>query len=448
MIPDERIMKLNGGGSGTGKYVLYWMQASQRSHWNHALEYAIERANKRSLPVLVYFALTDEFPEANLRHYRFMLEGIKDTASALEKRGIRFLMENTYPPEGVVRMSKDASLVVVDRGYLRVQKRWRKEVSDKVGCPVIQVESDVVVPVEIASPKEEYTAGTFRPKINNVMGRFLTPVQEVEPKNGSPSVEGDFLDPSDVDGIISQMDMDRSVKPSDEIKGGTTEALKRYGEFLDSYLDRYDEERNDPSKGIQSGMSPYLHFGQISPLFLALEASGRGEGSDSFLEELIVRRELSVNFVHYNGNYDSYQALPGWAKDTLGSHSSDPREYLYSLEDLENSRTHDPYWNAAQKEMVTMGKMHNYMRMYWGKKILEWTEDPGEAFKRALYLNNKYSLDGRDPNSYAGVAWCFGKHDRAWRERPVFGKVRYMNANGLKRKFDIERYAEGILRST
>jgi deoxyribodipyrimidine photo-lyase len=194
-----------------------------------------------------------------------------------------------------------------------------------------------------------------------------------------------------------------------------------------------------------SGLSPYLHFGQISPLFVALEVKKSGKkGKEDFLEELIVRRELAVNFVHYNSAYDSFNCLPQWAKATLHAHLEDKREYAYSLKDLENAKTHDPYWNAAQEEMRISGKMHGYMRMYWGKKILEWTRSPEEAFRRALYLNNKYNIDGRDPNGFAGVAWCFGKHDRPWKERQIFGKVRYMSSHGLERKFEIEKYVRKI----
>jgi deoxyribodipyrimidine photo-lyase len=192
-------------------------------------------------------------------------------------------------------------------------------------------------------------------------------------------------------------------------------------------------------------MSPYLHFGQISPLFIALKVKEtRSPGVEAFLEELIVRRELSMNFVFYNEKYDSFEGLPEWAKKALKTHQRDKRQYLYSLEEFENAKTHDPYWNAAQREMVVKGKMHGYMRMYWGKKILEWAKTPEEAFRTALYLNNKYELDGRDPNGFTGVAWCFGKHDRPWGERPIFGNVRYMNDKGLKRKFDADEYVKMI----
>jgi deoxyribodipyrimidine photo-lyase len=263
----------------------------------------------------------------------------------------------------------------------------------------------------------------------------------------SSSIEYDSLNISDPDQVISEMDIDRSVSPVESFRGGMAAAKKRLVEFIDGKMDRYDSLKNDPGEDVLSNLSPYLHFGQISPLYITLEVLKHpGPGSDAFLEELIVRRELSMNFTNYNRNYESFAGLPDWAKRTLTEHAHDPREYLYSLEELEEARTHDPYWNAAQTETVTTGKMHGYMRMYWGKKILEWTASPEEAFSRALYLNNKYELDGRDPNGFAGVAWCFGKHDRSWARRPVFGNVRYMNAEGLKRKFNIEKYANNILR--
>jgi deoxyribodipyrimidine photo-lyase len=212
-------------------------------------------------------------------------------------------------------------------------------------------------------------------------------------------------------------------------------------EFIKKKLDLYPVKRNDPNQDVTSHMSPYLHFGQISPLYIALRViDSNSKGKEAYLEELIVRRELSHNYVFYNNKYDKYVSLPPWAKNTLNFHGRDKREYIYSLKDFEGAKTHDVYWNAAQKEMVLTGKMHGYMRMYWGKKILEWTKSPPEGFKIALYLNNKYELDGRDPNGYAGVAWCFGKHDRAWSERRVFGKIRYMNAAGLKRKFNADKY--------
>ena len=244
--------------------------------------------------------------------------------------------------------------------------------------------------------------------------------------------------------LLTRLKLDASVPPSAIFTGGTAEAQKRLNLFLKTKLDRYPIDRNDPMLDCQSNLSPYLHFGQISPLTIALAVQAiDSPGKDAFLEELIVRRELSHNFVYYNPGYDRYDtALPPWALRTLNFHAKDKREYTYTLQQLETAQTHDPAWNAAQLEMTLTGKMHNYMRMYWGKKILEWTQTPQQGFEWAIYLNNKYELDGRDPNGYAGVAWCFGKHDRAWSERPVFGKIRYMNAAGLSRKFNVQAYIQ------
>ncbi len=442
MIQPERVKPLNRRPVGGGRVVVYWMQASQRARWNQALEYAIQQANEHERPLIVYFGLTDDYPEANDRHYRFMLEGLIETERRLRERGISMVVRHEAPEKGVVRLAKEACLVVVDRGYLRVQTGWREYASRHLECPLIQVESDVVVPVEVASPKEEFTAATFRPKIRGRLEQFLVPVEEGHPHSKSLSMGLDSLDLSRPDDVMSRLKIDHTVGPVDGLKGGTSEAENHLETFVRARLEDYESTRNDPNKDSLSNLSPYLHFGQISALFVALQVLRSGaRGRDAYLEELIVRRELSINYVRYNGRYDDFQGLPAWAKSTLDGHRNDLREYLYSLHELEQSSTHDPYWNAAQTQMRDSGKMHGYMRMYWGKKILEWSRTPEESFRTALYLNNRYELDGRDPNGFAGVAWCFGKHDRPWRERPIFGKVRYMNASGLKRKFDADRYA-------
>ena len=438
MIEDERIEFMNSRDETHGRYVLYWMQASQRVRFNHALEYAAQRANASGLPVVVCFGLTDAFPEANLRHYTFMLEGLREVARDLEARRIRFVPRRGSPEKVVTEMAKDAALVVTDRGYLHIQKQWRRHVARHAPCQVVQVESDVVVPVETASNKEEYAARTIRPKIMKQVDRFLRPLGTTRVRKNSLGMRFDTLDLSHLD-----LDVDRSVGRVSAYIGGASEAKRLLDDFIRSKLDRCDAKRSDPSADFESHMSPYLHFGQISPVEIALRvknARARGAAKDVFLEELIVRRELSVNFVHNNRRYHSYRALPGWARTTLRRHASDKRDYIYSRRQMEEARTHDRYWNAAMHEMRLTGKMHNTMRMYWGKKILEWSPTPEVAFRRTLYLNNKYFLDGRDPNSFTGVAWCFGKHDRPWAERDVFGTVRYMNAKGLERKFDIDVY--------
>ncbi len=445
MIQKERIKPLNQKWIKKGSYVLYWMQASQRAMYNHALEFSILKANELRKPLVVFFGITDHFPEANLRHYAFMLEGLKEVRKGLRDRGIQMVIRHQSPELGALQMAKKASLVVVDRGYLRIQRQWRDYVAKRIEAPLIQVESDVIVPVEEASSKEEYTAATLRPKIYKKLPFFLIPLDEQEPELSSLSMEFSSFEIEDVEEALSKLQIDRSVKKVTSFRGGIKEALKYFEIFLNEKLDDYGELRNDPTRDGLSHMSPYLHFGQISPLYIALKVKQTDSpGKEAFLEELIVRRELSMNFVFYDEQYDLFEGLPMWAKRTLKVHQKDKRPYLYTLEKLERGETHDPYWNAAQREMVLTGKMHGYMRMYWGKKILEWVKKPEEAYRIALYLNNKYELDGRDPNGFAGVAWCFGKHDRPWAERAIFGTVRCMNDRGLKRKFDADDYVEKI----
>ena len=445
MIQKERIKSLNKEEVKRGVYVLYWMQASQRTEYNHALEYAIIKGNELKQPVIVFFGITDTFPEANERHYTFMLEGIKEVKQSLAKRGIQMVILHQSPEQGAVQLSKKASLVVVDRGYLRIQKKWRNDVANKIHCPLIQVESDVVVPVEEVSNKEEYAAVTIRSKIYKKLSHFLVPFKQSDPAVESLSLDFDSFDIKDIGKALSKLHIDRSVKEVNSFQGGTKEALKHLEVFLEGKLDRFSELRNEPALDYLSHMSPYLHFGQISPLFIALQVKQtKSPGVEAFLEELIIRRELSMNFVFYNEKYDSYEAIPEWARKSLRSHQKDKRQYLYRLKELEQAKTHDPYWNAAQREMLIKGKMHGYMRMYWGKKILEWNKTPEEAYRMALYLNNKYELDGRDPNGFTGVAWCFGKHDRPWGERPIFGNVRYMNDRGLERKFNVGDYVKMV----
>jgi deoxyribodipyrimidine photo-lyase len=448
MIQPERIQALNDRPVQRGKYVLYWMQASQRAAWNHALEFAVQQANERHESLLVLFGITNRFPEANTRHYTFMLEGLREVRDALMKRGIQFVVKLESPELAAIKLAREASLVVTDRGYLRIQRQWRRHVSEKVSCLVLQVESDVVVPVEVASEKEAYSAGILRPKIERHLSRYLVPLKEMPIKRDSLGLKFQSVNLDNVKGIVTRLKIDGTVTPVDSFRGGTSQAKRHLEAFIAKKLKDYAERRSDPSLNLGSHMSPYLHFGQISPLYIALKVrQARGQSKkakDAYLEELVVRRELSMNFVHNNDDYDTFAALPEWAKHTLKAHQKDPREYVYNLEEWETAQTHDPYWNAAQQEVLATGKMHNYMRMYWGKKILEWSKTPEEGYRIALYLNNNYELDGRDPNGFAGVAWCFGKHDRAWKERPVFGKVRYMNAAGLRRKFDIETYVRRI----
>ena len=450
-IQAERITMLNTKGIRKGKWVLYWMQQSQRAHDNPALEYAICEANRLDLPVLVLFVLTDDYPEANGRHYRFMLEGMADTRRLLAKRRIGLITRKGVVETVVSHFSKKAALLVCDVGYMRHQRLWRKRLARSVSCRSVAVEGDAVVPVAVTSDKREYAARTIRSKIQRQIKKYLLSSSHHRPKHASLKTGLESLDLDNLDAIMRGLDIDMSVPTvSAFFKGGPTESKRILHRFIEKHLSNYEKNRNQPQTEDVSRMSPYLHFGQISPVRLALEieSSGTGSAEDraAYLEELVVRRELAINFVYYTDDYDRYACLPEWARKTLAAHETDRRSNLYDRQDLENSRTHDPYWNAAMSEMRATGFMHNYMRMYWGKKILQWSPSPQSAYETALYLNNRYFLDGRDPNSYAGIGWIFGLHDRAWFQREIFGKVRYMAASGLERKCDIRAYVEKVRR--
>ena len=450
VIHPTRVQLLNRRPERKGRYVLYWMQAAHRVRFNHALDYATLRANERRMPLLVFFGLTDRFPRAMLRHYVFMLQGLAEVSAELADRGIQMLVLSGDPPAGVIALGQAASMVVVDKGYLRIQRTWYRAAAERLDCPLVQVETDVVIPLQVASEKEEYAARTLRPKIERQLDAYLQPLPQVSPN--IPSLGMDVgtpsLDLSAWQSLLDRLSVDYSVPPVSGFVGGAAEAQRRLKTFLEQDLARY-ELHNDPALNCQSQMSPYLHFGQISPLEIALRVrQAGGPGVGAYLEQLIVRRELARNLIWYNPAYDSFDGLPAWAQRTLQEHAQDVREYLYPLDDLEAGATHDAYWNAAQHELVRTGKMHGYMRMYWGKKLLEWSRTPREAYQIAVSLNDKYSLDGRDPNGYAGVAWCFGKHDRPWKERPVFGSIRYMSAAGLERKFDIQAYVRRVEEGT
>ncbi len=427
-----------------GAHILYWMQQAQRADSNHALEYAIEVGNARGLPVLVGFALT-AFPDANRRHYQFMLEGLRETSRRLADRGIGLCVRMGAPEEVVPKLARNAALVVGDVGWLRIQRQWREAVARKLACPLVLVETDAIVPVTVASDHAEFAARTLRPKIHRNLADYLKPVKPLKPAHASLQLVTSSLSLEDPAALCRKLGVEESVPVAEGPPGGATTAERRLDQFVRHRLADYADEANDPARDGCSRLSPHLHFGQISPLAVALRVEDSGApraAIDAYLEQLIVRRELSLNAVWFRPNYDRTESLPAWARQTLSEHRKDKREFLYSRSEWEAGATHDPCWNAAQAEMVRTGQMHNYMRMYWGKKILEWSRTPEEAFETALYLNNKYELDGRDPNGFVGVAWCFGLHDRPWTERPVFGKIRYMNANGLRRKFDIPSYIE------
>lgn len=449
MIDGERITPLNSRAPVKGGYVLYWMQQAQRFDFNHALQYAVQEADRHDLGVVVAFCLVDDYPGANLRHYAFMMEGLRETVPRFREAGMQCLIVRGRPEDVIPLLSRDACLVVVDRGYLRHQVLWRTRVAARIECPLVQVESDIVVPVETASPKAEYAARTIRLKIHRHRERFLRPLETRVPRRSSLGCVPAGIEELPGERSPEALNVDRTAAPVGAFfTGGPTRGRVLFQAFLRDKLGSYVQHHNQPQTDDCSCMSMYLHFGQVSPLDLALQAleldDDLPEDVDAFLEELIVRRELAINFVRYTGEYDSFSCLPAWARKTLERHGADRRPQVYSTEELDGASTHDTYWNAAMTEMKVTGFMHNYMRMYWGKKILEWRRTPQEAWATLLELNNRYFLDGRDPSSYAGAGWVFGLHDRPWGERGIYGTVRTMTASGLERKCDIRAYVEKV----
>jgi deoxyribodipyrimidine photo-lyase len=334
---------------------------------------------------------------------------------------------------------------VTDFDPLRVKREWKMKVADTIDIPLYEVDAHNIIPCWVASSKQEYGAYTLRPKIKKLLPFYL----DEFPKLRSHPV--DWRGPATKipwDRLASTLRIDTTVPEITWLEPGEQAAHQFLARFAAGGLTHYVNDRNDPTLSAQSNLSPYLHFGQLSAQRAALSITGAsvpGDIKDAMLEELIVRRELADNFCQYNPSYDTVDAFPDWAKKTLNAHRRDRREFIYSREVLEKGETHDPLWNAAQHEMVRRGKMHGYLRMYWGKKILEWTRSPEEALQFALYLNDRYELDGRDPNGYAGIAWSIGGvHDRAWGERPVFGKIRYMSYNGCRSKFNVDKYRAGV----
>jgi deoxyribodipyrimidine photo-lyase len=426
--------------------IVYWMSRDQRVHDNWVLVFAQEMALERKVPLIVVFCLLPEFLGATIRQYGFMLKGLKEVEERLRENRIPFYVLTGQPGIEIPAFIERCSAVelVTDFDPLRIKLNWKAEIAEKTDITFYEVDTHNIVPCWIASPKQEYAAYTIRPKIKRLLPEFLEDFPDIQKHR----YHWEETSETDWDGIARTLRVDLSVPEVDWLRPGQNAALERLREFIEEDLERYPGDRNDPNKDAVSNLSPYLHFGHISSQRIALEVSKSSvsqESKDAFLEELIIRKELSDNFCFYNEHYDSFSGFPDWAKKTLDDHRRDAREYIYSQEELESSRTHDDLWNAAQMEMVKTGKMHGYMRMYWAKKILEWTETPEDALKIAIYLNDKYELDGRDPNGYVGIAWSIGGvHDRAWKERPIFGKVRYMSYNGCKSKFDVEGYISRV----
>ncbi len=434
MMNLKRIRILKEGVKKQGP-VIYWMSRDQRVQDNWALIYAQEIALSKKEPLVVVFCVVNEFLDAKQSSFDFMLSGLYLLREKLNRLNIDFMLLSGRPETEIFEFIKkiDASCIVTDFDPLKIKKQWKINLSKKINIPLIEVDAHNIVPCWVASEHQEYSAYTFRIKLNKLLPDFLESYPIVR-RHPFKTRYSRFVRESEK--IVSKND-----------KAGEVQAFKRMHLFIKNKLDRYALDRNDPSLNGQSGLSVYLHFGQISAQRVALEVSVQNYSAvskNAYLEELIIRKELADNFCFYNSNYDNFHCLPEWAYNSLSLHKKDKRDYIYNLKALESAKTHDLYWNTAQLQMMSTGKMHGYMRMYWGKKIIEWTKSPKQAFDILVYLNNKYELDGRDPNGYAGIAWCFGMHDRPWATRRVFGSVRYMNAKGLERKFNMRQYVAMI----
>ena len=451
----ERVQYLNDRKPrASARYVLYWSQMNRRADSNHALAYAADVANRCRLPLLVYEAITCSYPYANDRFHTFMLEAVPETARRLRSKGIGYVFylrrRNSDPNDRLYLLAQHAAAVVTDDYPTFIARRHNASVPPKLDIPYCVVDSSCVVPMSLLE-KREYAAYTIRPKIHRLLPQYLKAAPEARVDRPFQEPLPDFhveVTSESIPGLVSSCEIDHTVSPSISFCGGRLIAERHLEEFLHQKLRRYAKERNEPSAHATSDISPYLHFGQINALEVALAARDYAAEhkliADEFLEELIVRRELAFNFARHVDNPESLEVLPDWVRQTMAKHDRDPREYVYSREQFEQAHTHDPLWNATQKEMLLRGKVHGYYRMYWGKKIIEWSPTHEEALRTMIYLHDRYALDGRDQNTYTNILWCFGLHDRPWGERPIFGMLRYMGYDGMRRKTNVEAYLREI----
>lgn len=445
----RRGRELRFGKPGRGP-VVYWMSRDQRVTDNWALLFAQQEAIIHKRKLLVVCCCPPDFEGTTHQQLHFMIEGLGSVAVDLQKHGIGWIFSQELPdrffPDFVQEV--DAHSLVSDFTPLRPHKMWKKNIMQHLDVPFYEVDSHNVIPAWVVSDKKEYAAYTLRPKIKRLLGEYLTDIPAVSPHpfpcTGQLFEGYELWKMPDFTGFHGPAAL--------SFPSGPDKALAAAREFIDHKFQNYAAARNDPCQDGQSGLSPYLHFGQLSAQRLArmVLAAGRPEDvTEPFLEELIVRRELSDNFCLYEERYDEVEGFSQWAQKTLRKHWHDPREYTYSFAQLEAGETHEELWNCCQRDLVYSGKLHGFLRMYWAKKILEWSPDPETALSSAILLNDKYSLDGHDPNGYTGVAWSIGGvHDRAWGERPVFGKIRYMNEAGCRRKFNVDAYIANVLELT
>ncbi len=452
-LQKRRVILRHGEPRPQARYVLYWMQIHRRAYQNHALNFAIAQANQLNLPLVVYEGLRPDYDQANDRLHQFIIEGALANHKDFAKRGIRYcfyLMADAKKGNrrAVAQLAQEAAMLVTDDFPTFVVPSHNRAIVKQVDCPVYAIDANGVVPLRELK-HEEYAARTIRPKIHRLLPAYLWPLAEIKPTIKSPDLTLNFreetdLEHADITTLWRSANIDHSVLPSPIYRGGRHEALRRLKIFVSQRLKNYSTGRNITGEQWTSELSPYLHFGHVSALETALavlHAEAPDESINAFLEELIVRRELSYNFCHFNPKHATMEALPAWARQTMAAHEKDVRPYIYSPEQFEAAATHDEVWNLAQRELLAIGKIHGYMRMLWGKKIIEWSRTPAEALATMIRLHHRYALDGRNPNTYTGILWCFGKHDRAWGpQRQVFGLVRYMTSENTRRKVNLPAY--------
>ncbi|MEO1497932.1 MAG: deoxyribodipyrimidine photolyase [Planctomycetota bacterium] len=482
-VPDVRVRVMHGeagpGPKADGRYVLYWMTAFRRPRWNFSLQLAIDWARSLDKPLVVFEALRVDYRWASDRFHTFVLQGMHDNAAAFD--GVKGATYYPYvePKRGAAdgllkALAADAAVVVSDEYpcfFIPAQARAARR---SIACRYELVDSNGVYPLR-ATEKVFSRAFDFRRHLQKELLPHLQDTPKEAPMRGVrlPSAEGvvdgvqqkwnpvspdDLNDPSE---LVASLPIDHDVAPVEE-RGGYTAAGDRLEAFLDQRLASY-EERNEPERDVASGLSFHLHWGHISahevfdrviereqwtPDKTAEKAKGSSQewwgmspAAEGFLDELITWREVGFNFTSKRRDYDRYESLPDWARKTLAEHEPDDREHVYTLDEFEHAQTHDDLWNAAQRQLVREGRIHNYLRMLWGKKILHWSATPREALDVMIELNNKYAVDGRDPNSYSGIFWVLGRFDRAWGpERPIFGKIRYMTSDNTARKVRVKDY--------
>lgn len=437
----RRSRSLYSGKRGQGP-VIYWMERDQRIDDNWALLYAQQEALIRDKPLHIVFFIPRQSLSKKSPQVIFQVHGLSQNIKRCEEYNIGYSIFKGTAEKHLPQICNqlDCHLLVTDFSPLHPKQKSLRSISKNITIPVVEVDAHNIIPAWLVSSKKEYAAYTIRPKIHRLFDDYLTDFPKLSKQANSPDKLNKDL-PEITHSLYSIIKMDTGV-----FNPGQSQAIGKMQKFITKDLDLYEQNRNNPNLAGQSELSCYLHFGQLAPQRLAYEvyhSEADKTGKETFLEELVVRRELADNFCLYEKNYQSFEGFHPWAQKSLNEHKDDKREYTYTLQQFEHSETHEELWNSCQKNLVTNNKLHGFLRMYWAKKILEWTASPEEALEYAIYLNDTYSIDGTDPNGYAGVAWSIGGvHDRAWQERPVYGKIRYMNERGCRRKFDVDKYIE------